>query len=415
MTTSHWHATAPTHQLNLPDPLPRTADAIVLGGGILGVSAAYWLARSGVRALLLDQLSLAAGATGRNGGFVTVGAALSYTRARQTLGCDTARAIWQMTYDSRSLLKAVIEGEGITCDYREPGTIHIVRSAREMVHMRNEIALLNADGFRHEWLDRAGLQGCVFTALGDDIAGASLLIGGGLLHSASLVAGIAHAARRWGVRLCQAEVMHLTMNRDAMVIHTHLGSIETPALIVAANAWTRELVPGMRAIITPVRGQVVSFEPIERVFVHGFGVEVTDTGEYWQQTPDGVIVLGGCRAAHATRDEDMLADDVTHDVQAALDGVLPGLFPALAGRLNARRRWSGPMAFTPDRLPVMDRVPDLPNAWFVGGFCGHGMPFGLVFGQALAGATVSGSLPDMFTPFALGRFQSRNTTDAIKR
>ena len=245
------------------------------------------------------------------------------------------------------------------------------------------------------------LQTCVNATLSDEIVGGSLLIGGGLLHSAKLVTGIAQAAARHGARLCQAQVTQIDSRSGAIRIGTGRGPIEASGVIIAANAWTRELVSQMRDFITPVRGQVISFEPVERVFTHGFGVEITDTGEYWQQTPDGVIVLGGCRAAHATRDENTLADGVTDDVQIVLEGVLARLFPALANNLRVARRWSGPMAFTPDRLPVADRVPDVPNAWFAGGFCGHGMPFGIVFGKALACAVTSGSMPEPFNHFKL--------------
>ena len=72
-----------------------------------------------------------------------------------------------------------------------------------------------------------------------------------------------------------------------------------------------------------------------------------------------------------------------------IEQVLPQLFPALhsahgEGALRVARRWAGLMAFTADYLPIADRVPGLPNAWVVGGFCGHGMPFGMRLGQLLA-------------------------------
>ena len=387
MTQSHWQATS--FSLALDHALPTTADVVVIGGGIVGLSAAYWLARSGMHVVLLDQVSLSAGATGRNGGFVTVGAAMAYSHAIATLGHDAARSIWQLTYDNRDLLRALLAEENIACDYREPGTIHLARNEAMMRHLRDEIALLNSDGFIHELLDRAQVQACVHAAcingpLSDEIMGGSLLRGGGLLHPAKLVAGLARAAARHGARLCRARVMGIGTYRGVTGVETDRGRIEARGSIITTNAWTRELVPQMRDFITPVRGQVISFEPIETVFTQGFGIEITDTGEYWQQTPDGVIVLGGCRAAHATRDEDTLADGVTDNVQAALEHVLPRLFPALAGKLQVMQRWSGPMAFTPDRLPVADRVASLPNAWFAGGFCGHGMPFGIAFGKALA-------------------------------
>ena len=404
-TQSHWQHTAPDLALTLSNPSPHTADVVVVGGGILGTSTAYWLARNGVRVVLLEQTSLAAGATGRNGGFLTVGAATLYGHAIRTWGHDAAQAIWQLTYTNRDLMRSLIEQEDIACDYREPGTARIALNESEMQHLREDVALLNADGFAHEMLDRAQLQEHIHTSLSDEIVGGSLLPGGGLLHSAKLVAGIAHAAQRHGATLCRARVTHIEARGGSSLIQTDSGPIETNGLVLAANAWTSELVPGMRDFIVPIRGQMMSFAPIKPVFAVGLGAAVTDTEEYWQQTPDGAIVLGGCRSAHPTRDENTLQDAVTNDVQCALETVLPRLFPSLAGKLHVARRWSGPMAFTLDRLPVFDRVPDLPNAWFAGGFCGHGMPFGVVFGKLLAEA-VEGKKPMGFEmlAFSASRF-----------
>ena len=61
------------------------------------------------------------------------------------------------------------------------------------------------------------------------------------------------------------------------------------------------------------------------------------------------------------------------------------------------------MAFTPDFLPIADRVPDLPHTWVVGGFSGHGMPFGLRFGQLLAEAVVNGVVSPLLKPFRFNR------------
>ncbi len=399
MTHSYWHATAP-HVEPAAD-LPRTAEVVVIGGGIVGVSAVYWLARHGVPCVLLERTALVAGATGRNGGFVTAGAAMSYIQAIEKLGHQTARAIWQLTEDNRALLRQVLAEEQIACDYRETGTLHLILGEDDIPPAQREVARLVADGFRYEWLDRSALQRSIRTPLGDEIVGATLLVEGGLLQPARLVQGIARAAQRYGAVLCRADATAVKAHGERIRVETASGRIDCGGLIVAVNAWTHPLVPSMQRLIVPVRGQVVSFAPIERVFTHGMGAAVTKTEEYWQQTSDGTIVLGGCRAIHPTREEGILDDALADDVQAALEAVLPRLFPELKGRLCVERRWSGPMAFTPDRLPIATRVPHVPNAWFAGGFCGHGMPFGLIFGRLLAEAAMNDRVPRPLEPFGM--------------
>ena len=119
---------------------------------------------------------------------------------------------------------------------------------------------------------------------------------------------------------------------------------------------------------------------------------------YWQATSS----VHMRRAAAPSRDVGIRDSRPTPEVQAALEQALPSLFPALVG-LRVARRWAGPMAFTADYLPIADRAPELPNTWVVGGFCGHGMPFGMRLGQLLAQAAVDDDPPAALTPFRLDR------------
>ena len=81
---------------------------------------------------------------------------------------------------------------------------------------------------------------------------------------------------------------------------------------------------------------------------------------------------------------------------------MPRLFPELAG-LRVAQRWAGPMAFTPDYLPVVDRAPGMSGVWVVGGFSGHGMPFGMCLGRALAETVTSGADSSALAHFRLDR------------
>ena len=131
-------------------------------------------------------------------------------------------------------------------------------------------------------------------------------------------------------------------------------------------------------------------------------VNITGTGEYWQQTLDSSIVLGGCRAAAPQKDVNVRNSGPTQEVQPALEQVFPRLFPTLSG-LSVTQRWAGLMAFTPDYLPIADVVPYMQGVWVVGGFSGHGMPFGMRLGQLLAEAVTSNAVPDALLPFRLTR------------
>ena len=404
-TVSYWHKTLSSEARAAVSALPTQADAVVVGGGILGTCCAYWLARMGVQVLQLDQTSLAAGATGRNGGFVTIGAAMSYPEAINQFGHAAALEMWQLTYTSRQLLRDVLHDEQIDCDYREPGTLTLALSEAEFGQMQLSAQQMTADNMPAETIGRRQVQSLINTPVSDAVCGGKFSPNGGLLHSARFVHGLAKAAQRHGATTAIATLQGIQSSADGITLTTSAGPIHTRAVIVATNAWTRQLVPAMQSVITPVRGQILAYTPIDRVFTQGIGAGVTPTGEYWQQTLDGSIVLGGCRAAHPNKDVDSLSTQVSDDVMGALEQVMVRLFPKL-GNLKVAQRWAGQMAFTPDYLPVLDTVPGIANAYFTGGFCGHGMPFGMIFGKLLAEAVSSeqpGQLPTSLGHFAASR------------
>jgi glycine/D-amino acid oxidase-like deaminating enzyme len=261
---------------------------------------------------------------------------------------------------------------------------------------------MREDGILAEALDRRGVQALIKTPLGPEITGGAYSAGGGQLHSARYLAGVAAAAQRHGATLCQAAVTALVPDGDGTRVETSAGSIKASRVIVAINAWSDELVPGVAGVVVPVRGQILSYAPEQRVFTTGVGASVTPTGEYWQQTPDGAIVIGGCRADAPGADVGVREMVPTADVIAKIEAVLPRLFPHLAG-LQVAERWAGLMAFTSDYLPVADSAPDLPGVWVTGGFSGHGMPYGPRVGQLLAEAALTNQTPDALAPLRLDR------------
>ena len=103
---------------------------------------------------------------------------------------------------------------------------------------------------------------------------------------------------------------------------------------------------------------------------------------YVRQRADGRVLVGGARHLHEA-DEVGYADATTPALQADLEGYLRTHVPAL-GPVAVERRWSGTMGFSPDGLPALGAVPGVPEALFAVGFTGHGMGYGLRFGDLIA-------------------------------
>lgn len=398
---SHWQFTHGTSVVG--EILPRSAEVAVIGGGLHGVSVAYWLARMGARPVLIERGSLAAGATGRNGGLMVAGTAEGYSAAIERLGQATAQSIWQTTVDNHALLADVLSQEQLDVGYRDIGHLKLALGADELSLQRRDADLLRCDGFAAEILDRAQTQQLVATPLGKEITGGMLLSNSGTVHSARLVHGLAAAARRHGARIViKTAVQAISIDRKGLCIRTTAGLLHADHVVVALNAWNSTLLPQLAGFITPVRGQALAYEPIAPIFRTGCSAGLTPTGEYWQQTDDGTIVVGGCRAAAPDHDIGMRSQTVTGEVQSAIETILPRLFPQLPP-LRVARRWGGMMAFTNDHTPIVDRAPELPGAWVVGGFSGHGMPFGMMIGRTLAHSVLQDIPEPLLAPFALNR------------
>lgn len=397
---SYWQE---TFDLNVPNvPLPARAAHVVVGSGGLGAAAAYFLAKAGKDVVLIEREHPAHGATGRNGGFIGVGPAEGYAGAIARLGKPAAQHIMELTQLNGRVARQIINDEKIDCHLREPGTLNFSISPKDHQEGAQAIAALKADGYAGEILDRAQVQSMVNTPLGEEIVGAMYIPGNALIHSARLVRGVVDAAIRHGAKLSIATVTRIDQRDGERVVVTDKGEIRTQSVVLGLNAWSRQIAPAFNGVITPVRGQILNTAPIAPVFAHGMGTDITPTGEYWQQTLDGSIVLGGCRAVAANRDVDMYDIGITDDVQHALDQVLPRLFPKLAGT-PITRRWAGMMAFTPDYVPVCDAVPDMPGVWAGGGFCGSGMPFLFVVGMYLAQAAMTMQTPAELAPLSYYR------------
>src|ERR1700736_1287693 len=92
-----------------PGRLPERAEVLVIGGGITGVSLLHWL-RGRVDAVLVERDRVAAGASGRNAGFLLAGVAACYAAAVRTYGRERARTIWGFTVETHELLAAALGG-----------------------------------------------------------------------------------------------------------------------------------------------------------------------------------------------------------------------------------------------------------------------------------------------------------------
>jgi gamma-glutamylputrescine oxidase len=407
--SSYWQETTKQTTTNAPilsGDLPASVDVAIIGGGILGASIGYSLTRTGIKAAILERTALAYGATGRNGGFVSVGTAESYASAILRLGHKTARAVLNITRENQVILRRILADEEIACEYAEPGRLSLALSEDQLRSLKQDVAAFQDEGIDAKILGLEEVQGLIRTPLSEEIVGGKFVPEQGVVHPLRLVQDLVEAAQRRGMRAYLASVLQLLLDGASVLIRTTQGNLHARTVIVTTNAWTSEILPQLSTLITPVRGQVLAYAPTSLVFPIPISASITPTGEYWQQRSDGTIILGGCRAAAPNHDTGILLNQPTPEVQSALEQIFPRLFPQLR-KLQVRQRWAGPMAFTRDYIPIIDHLPNLPHIWVVAGFSGHGMPFGLRLGELLAEALTNGTWPGELEAFKMDRLSSK--------
>src|SRR5262245_51627549 len=139
MTTPYW--LAETRQLFSTRIATGPVDVIVVGGGVTGCSCALTLARRGLRVRLHEAREVAAGASGRNGGFVLRGGATSYVDTRERLGVKRARLLWRLTERS---IDAIENLAGDELD--RSGSLRLATDDAELEALAREFEALSADG-----------------------------------------------------------------------------------------------------------------------------------------------------------------------------------------------------------------------------------------------------------------------------
>jgi gamma-glutamylputrescine oxidase len=361
------------------EPLTRSTvidqpEVEIVGAGVTGCACALALAEAGLRVRVHEAREVAGGASGRNGGFALRGGAMAYDAARRTIGLDRARHYWQLTERALARLES-LAGDA----FRRVGSLRLAVDERERADLRAEFEALVADGFAAEWLETDELD----PALRGRYAGAVLHPPDGSIQPA-----------RWVRRLAARAVAAGAEVREGSRVES-LEALAADRIVLATDGYTRALAPELDARIRPTRGQVLVTEPLADVIFPRphyarWGLD------YWQQTPDRRLVIGGSRDVGS--DEEWTAEEaVTSVVQERIERLVGELVGA---KPRVTHRWAGIWGTTDDLLPLVGALPGQDRVWIAAGYSGHGNVLGLACGEIVARALLDDRDPllDLLDP-----------------
>lgn len=386
-----WLNNAPYQTFRSTLELPQQTDVVVIGGGITGVSTAYWLGKNGVNVTLLEQRGLSGGATGRNGGHLHPGTNNHFSAAVKQYGVETALAIWDFTQQTTEAIKAFVAEHKVECDLCFTGSVSLALQPQELEELQESAQALAKYGLVGEFWDA---DKCAQKMHSDDFLGGLYLPTPGQLWPAKLVFAIAEQAMRLGTNIqTQTAVEAVEKDNGFLTIKTNRGTIKAQHVVHATNAWARHLLPFVKNLIVPVRGQVIITESAIRMW--DFTFSANHSYEYCIQRPDGRIVLGGMRCLTPTQEVGIEDDTVIQPtISQGLREFLPRHFPSLRG-IKVEQEWTGIMGFSPDYNPLIGPVPYRAGEYIAAGFTGHGMPIAFLAGKAVA-SMIMGREPDVF-------------------
>lgn len=370
----------------------KTADAVVIGGGIVGCATAYNLAKLGLKkVVLVEEKYLASGATGR------CGAGL-----RMQWGSEPNCVLSRDSIAMFETLEEELEYQG-SIELKQNGYLLLAYNETMVEQFHKNLGLQHRLGIPSRWMTPEEVKEMVPHINLQGLLGATYCPKDGHCNPFKATDAYAQAARRLGVEiLTYTKVTNLLTEGDAITgVETTAGTISSPLVISCAGAYTRELgkILGVDIPVYPERHQILVTEPVEPLL--GPMVMSFYHGIYCQQVPHGGFVMG---LGDPNEIKDYNIDSswqFMHEMAAKITFILPKL-----KELRVVRQWSGLYDLTPDKTQILGAVPEVPGFFVAAGFSGHGFMVAPVVGKLMA-EVMLGLEPDYpIDMYGLKRFAS---------
>ena len=382
-----------TRSVTMWPPAERIdADVAIIGGGIIGASAALFLRRAGLSVVLLERGLCGAAASGVNyGGVRTQGRAV----AQLPLSLR-ARALW-------ARLPELI---GIDGEYVQSGHLKLARSEADLHKLETYCNEVRAHG-----LDLHLQTGIAFRRahpwLGEQAIAGSFCAEDGHANPRLVSPAFARAAQAAGARVIErCEVTELAHTGSGFEVGNGQGvTVHSRWLLNCAGAWALKVAQqfGDTAPMTAIHPGMAVTEAVPRFMDVNVGVE--GGGIYGRQTARGNCVMGGSRGSA----KDSLYAVPTARAIGELCDRMATLFPALE-HAHVIRFWSGVEGSLPDHHPVIGASATTPQLIHAFGFCGAGFQIGPAVGEALAELIHRGRTSVALDAFSIERFTHASHT-----
>jgi sarcosine oxidase subunit beta len=357
----------------------RTAEVVIIGGGIVGSSIAYHLTAAGCKGVLVMERESAQGkgSTGKSMGGV---------RAQFSTPVNIQMSLYSIPFYS-----TFDEQLGYPCEYRAQGYLFCATSAAHMAYLRQNHATQASLGLKDARLLSGDEIRTKFPQLrGDDIVGGSFCSSDGFVDPYSAMNGFMrwacdHSAELW--KNCAVTGIECDSSGIA-AIESKRGPVATRTVVNCAGAWSASVAKMVNVDlpVEPLRRMLVPTEPFD-AFPHNAPM-IIDMSNGFHFRPEGRGFLLAWNDPEETPGYKTDFDPafVEKILTRAADRV--PVFDNVP--INPKRAWAGLYEMTPDHHPVLGQVPEVPGFYLANGFSGHGVMHAPATGKILADLILHG-------------------------
>jgi sarcosine oxidase subunit beta len=355
---------------------PKTADIVIIGGGVMGASAAYHLARCGIKnVVLLEKEDLfGTGATGRCAGGV-----------RYQFSTDINI---KLSIESLPMLERFKEEIGQDVNYRPCGYLLVATSEKDAGVFRHNVQLQNSLGVQTRLLSGDEVRARLPLMKFEDAVAGTFNQKDGLVDPNSVVAGYISASQKIGVRaLTRAEVTGIRLSGgEVEAVESTRGVIQTRAVLNAAGPWAGRIgqMAGIDIPIVPIRRQWFTTSALKEIpedfpFVIDFGQSL-----YFHREGQGLLIGMSNQQEQPGFDQSVDEEFEFANLEAAIERM-----PLLEGASRASH-WAGLYEVTPDAHPIFGGSA-VKGFSICAGFSGHGFMHGPVAGKLMTEYILDGT------------------------
>jgi glycine/D-amino acid oxidase-like deaminating enzyme len=380
----------------------RTADVVVIGGGINGCCIARELAQKGVRkVLLLERRFIASGPTGRSSGIIRQHYSI------ETLAC--------MARDSLRVFQNFEEEIGGSAGFVKAGVVFIV-SEKDAASLRKTVEMHRRLGIHSSVLSAQDLLKLEPLLFHEDLACGAYEPDGGYADPALAANSMCEAARKLGVEVLQrTAVTGLEIERGQIVgVSTNQGEFATRTVINVAGPWGSEIaaMAGAEIPILPSRHPVVLMHrPPPWRKPTPVWIDLVN-GAYFKPEGQAGILAGSIRTeeGEVRVDPESFSESPSYQEIAGYSELMMKRFPVMNEGL-AKGGWAGLYDVTPDWQPVIDQIPQVHGFYCAIGFSGHGFKLGPAVGRIMSELVLEGKCHSYdISVFRYARFRAGELT-----